>query len=86
MEIFVGNLPFRTTPEELAALFESHGRVERVSIPADRETGRTRGFGFVTMPQAAEAKAAVAELDGSTLGGRAIRVSEARDGGRRRRA
>ena len=86
MEIFVGNLPFQTSPEELAALFEAHGAVERVNIPADRETGRPRGFGFVTMPVAAEAKAAAEALDGSTLGGRALRVNEARGGGRPRRA
>ena len=86
MEIHVGNLPFETNSEELAALFEAHGRVERVHIPADRETGRPRGFGFVTMPVAAQAKAAVEALDGSSLGGRALRVNEARGGNRPRRA
>ena len=86
MDIYVGNLPFHTSSEELAALFEAHGRVERVSIPTDRDTGRPRGFGFVTMPVATQAKAAVEALDGSTLGGRALRVNEARGGGRPRHA
>lgn len=86
MEIFVGNLPFQTSPDEIAALFEPHGLVERVNIPADRETGRPRGFGFVTMPHAAEARAALEALDGSTLGGRALRVNEARGGRRRQQA
>lgn len=86
MDIYVGNLPFQTSSEELAALFQAHGTVERVNIPADRETGRPRGFGFVTMPVAAEAKAAVEALDGSTLGGRPLRVNEARGGDRPRRA
>lgn len=86
MEIYVGNLPFETSSEELAALFEAHGRVDRVNIPADRETGRPRGFGFVTMPHAAEAKAAAEALDGSTLGGRSLRVNEARGDRRPRRA
>ncbi len=84
MDIYVGNLPFETNPEELTALFEAHGRVERVHVPTDRDTGRPRGFGFVTMPDAAQAKAAVGALDGSTLGGRALRVNEARGGGRQR--
>ena len=86
MDIFVGNLPFDTSPEELTALFEAHGRVERVNIPADRDTGRPRGFGFVTMPDPGHAKSAVQALDGSTLGGRALRVNEARGGDRPRRA
>jgi len=78
MEIFVGNLAYTATEHEVRQLFESYGVVERVHIPQDRESGRPRGFGFVTMPQGAEAQAAIAGLQGATLGGRALSVNEAR--------
>ena len=76
--LFVGNLPHSTTEEELRALFSSHGNVEKVSLVTDRETGRSRGFAFVEMSDAGEAGKAIAALDGSQLGGRALKVNEAR--------
>ena len=76
--IYVGNLPFSTTDEELRALFSQHGTVESVSLPTDRETGRPRGFAFVDMKQA-DAARAMQSLNGKDLGGRALRVSEAED-------
>jgi cold-inducible RNA-binding protein len=76
--IFVGNLSFGATEETLRSMFENYGTVERVSIVTDRETGRSRGFGFVEMTNADEAERAVAALNGSDLGGRAINVNEAR--------
>jgi cold-inducible RNA-binding protein len=78
MRIFIGNLAFATTEEELGQLFEPYGTVERVQIVTDRETGRSRGFGFVEMPDAAEAQAAIAGLNGTSLGGRPLTVNEAR--------
>lgn len=78
MDIFVGNFPFQTTEEELTALFEEHGQVDRVHLVNDRETGRPRGFGFVTMKNDAEANAAIKALENSDLGGRPLRVNEAR--------
>ena len=78
MRIFVGNLAFATTEEELGQLFEPYGTVERAQIVTDRETGRSRGFGFVEMPDAAEAQAAIAGLNGTSLGGRPLTVNEAR--------
>ena len=74
--IYVGNLPFSTTDEELRALFSQHGTVESVSLPTDRETGRPRGFAFVDMNQA-DAARAIQSLNGKDVGGRALRVSEA---------
>jgi len=76
--IFVGNLAFSTTEDELRQLFEAYGAVERVSIMNDRETGRSRGFGFVEMTNANEADAAINAMNGSTVGGRALNVNEAR--------
>jgi RNA recognition motif-containing protein len=76
--LFVGNLPQSTTEDELRALFASHGNVEKVSLVTDRDTGRLRGFAFVEMSDAGEADKAIAALDGSQLGGRALKVNEAR--------
>lgn len=76
--LFVGNLPHSTTQEELRTLFASHGNVEKVSLVTDRETGRSRGFAFVEMSDAGEADKAVVALDGTQLGGRALKVNEAR--------
>src|ERR1017187_7190302 len=76
--LYVGNLPHSTTEPELRGLFEAHGAVERVSIVTDRETGRARGFGFVEMTNAAEADKAVAALNGTELGGRALKINEAK--------
>ena len=91
MRIFVGSLALITTEAELRQLFTAYGRVERAQIITDRETGRARGFGFVEMPNAAEAQAAMAGLDGRSLGGRLLTVTEARpreerDGPRRPRS
>lgn len=76
--IFVGNLDFNTSEEELRHLFEAYGQVDRVSIMTDRETGRSRGFGFVEMANAEDGEKAIAGLNGSQLGGRTLNVNEAR--------
>jgi len=76
--IFVGNLDFNTTEDELRQLFEVHGQVDRVSIMTDRETGRSRGFGFVEMASAEDGEKAIAALNGSKVGGRTLNVNEAR--------
>ena len=78
MNIYITNLAYTTTEEELSQLFEPYGSVESVRIITDRETGRSRGFGFVEMPDATEARAAIAGLNGTALGGRALTVDEAR--------
>ena len=70
MNIFVGNLTWTTTEDELAQLFEPFGTVSQARIATDRDTGRSRGFGFVEMPNDAEAQAASDELHGATIGGR----------------
>lgn len=77
-KLFVGNLSFRTTQDELFDLFTQYGAVESVAIINDRETGQPRGFAFVEMTNADEAEAAIAALNGTELGGRAINVNEAR--------
>ena len=77
-QIFVGNLAYTTTREELRQLFEAYGAVEHVHLVTERETGRSRGFAFVTMVNAPEARAAIAELQGTTFGGRTLTVTEAR--------
>jgi RNA recognition motif-containing protein len=76
--IFVGNLDFNTSEEELRHLFEAYGQVDRVSIMTDRETGRSRGFGFVEMANAEDGEKAIAALNGSQVGGRTLNVNEAR--------
>ena len=76
--IFVGNLDFNTSEEELRKLFETHGQVDRVSIMTDRDTGRSRGFGFVEMTSAEEGEKAIAAMNGSQIGGRTLNVNEAR--------
>jgi cold-inducible RNA-binding protein len=76
--IFVGNLDFNTREEELRKLFEPFGQVDRVSIMTDRDTGRSRGFGFVEMTNADEGEKAIAGLNGSQVGGRTLNVNEAR--------
>ena len=80
MNIFVGNLAWTTTEEDLAQLFEPFGSVEQARIAIDRATGRSRGFGFVEMPDDTEAQAAIDELNGSSIGGRPLTVNEARPG------
>ena len=76
--IFVGNLSFNTNEDEVRQLFEGYGQVDRVSIMTDRDTGRSRGFGFVEMNSNDDGEKAIAGLNGSQLGGRTINVNEAR--------
>jgi RNA recognition motif-containing protein len=76
--IFVGNLSFNTSEDELRQLFSAYGQVDRVSIMTDRDTGRSRGFGFVEMANAEDGEKAIAALNGSQLGGRTLNVNEAR--------
>lgn len=78
MNIYVGNLSYELTEEELRQAFEQFGRVNSVSILKDRYTGQSRGFGFVEMPAKAEAQAAIEGLNGKDLKGRALKVNEAR--------
>ncbi len=76
--IFVGNLSFNTAEEELRQAFEAFGQVDRVSIMTDRDTGRSRGFGFVEMASNEDGEKAITALNGSQIGGRTINVNEAR--------
>lgn len=76
-KIYVGNLSFRTTEDELAGLFGEVGAVESVSIITDRDTGRSKGFGFVSMSDD-DATKAIEQLNGKDFGGRALTVNEAR--------
>ena len=78
MEIYVGNLSFETTDSSLRSAFERFGTVSRASVISDRETNRSRGFGFVTMDDGTEAQAAIAGLNGRELDGREVKVNEAR--------
>ena len=78
MKIYVGNLSYSVTQDALESLFSEHGDVEEVYIATDRNTGRPRGFAFVTMPSDDEAKAAMAALNGQDLDGRALNINEAR--------
>lgn len=86
--IFVGNLDYNTGEDELRQLFSQYGQVDRVALMTDRDTGRSRGFGFVEMANAEEGEKAINELNGTELGGRKLNVNEARPkaergGGRR---
>lgn len=74
--LFVGNLPFSTTDEEIRDLFSQHGTVHSVNLISDRETGRPRGFGFVEMEEG-DAESAIQALDGTTFGGRDLKVNVA---------
>ena len=78
-KLYVGNLPFTVTENELREVFERHGAVSSVNVITDRETGRPRGFAFVEMDDASSADDAMRALDGSDLGGRTLRVNEAQD-------
>jgi len=78
-KLFVGGLSWDTDDNSLQAAFSTHGTVEEAKVIVDRQTGRSRGFGFVTMSQQSEAKAAIAALDGQELDGRTVRVNEAQD-------
>lgn len=87
-KLYVGNLPFSATEEDLRELFEGHGTVESAAVISDRETGRSRGFGFVEMGSEGEAQSAIQALNGFDLDGRNLRVNEAQErkpqGGRSR--
>ena len=76
--LYVGNLPHSTTEADLRSLFEAQGAVEKVSLVTDRETGRSRGFGFVEMSNASEADKAIAALNGTDMGGRTLTINEAK--------
>ncbi len=78
MNIFVGNLSYQSGEDSIRPLFTPYGEVESVKVIVDRETGRSRGFGFVEMPNDDEARAAIEALDGKELEGRALRINEAR--------
>ena len=78
MRLFVGNFAFTTTKVELRKMFEAYGNVEQVRIITDPETGCSRGFAFVEMPDATQAQAAIEGLNGTSLGGRPLTVNEAR--------
>ena len=91
MSIYVGNLSYDVTEEDLNNVFAEYGTVKRVNLPTDRETGRMRGFGFVEMSNETEETAAIETLDGAEWMGRQMRVNKAkprennRSGGRRNR-
>ena len=78
MNIYVGNLPYDTGEADLEAAFSAYGSVTQARIVSDRETGRSRGFGFVEMASDDEARAAIEALNGTTMGGRTLVVNEAR--------
>ena len=78
MKLYVGNLSFETTENDLQDLFEQHGTVSEVSLMMDRMTGKSRGFAFVTMGDKAQADAAMAALNGKEVNGRTLNVNEAR--------
>ena len=77
--LYVGNVPFSATEDELRSAFAEHGSVASVDVIMDRETGRPRGFAFVEMDEAQAADAAIAALDGKDFGGRPLRVNEAQE-------
>jgi cold-inducible RNA-binding protein len=76
--IYVGNLAFSTTEAELRTIFEAHGAVEKITLMTDKDTGRSRGFGFVEMTNANEADKAIAALNGSDLSGRKLTINQAK--------
>lgn len=76
--IFVGNLSFKTTEQDIRSLFEGYGSVDRVNVVTDRDTGQPRGFAFVEMSNDAEGDKAIASLNGSDVDGRTLNINEAR--------
>jgi len=78
VNIFVGNLAYSATDQDLRQLFEQYGVVDKISVIIDRDTGRSKGFGFVEMPDSNTAKTAIAKLQGTELAGRALTVNEAK--------
>ena len=85
MNIYVGSLSYGMSEDELRDAFGAFGEVSSVKILMDRETGRSRGFGFVEMPNQSEAETAIAQLNGKDVGGRAVRLNEARPREQQRR-
>ena len=82
-KLYVGNLPFSVTEQTLQSTFSQHGTVEVINLITDRDTGQSKGFGFIEMRTDAEADAAIRELNGKELEGRAIKVNEAQPQARR---
>jgi RNA recognition motif-containing protein len=78
LRIYVGNLSYESTEDDLQEAFSAHGQVESVTIIRDRDTGRSKGFGFVEMPSSDEAQASINEMNGKEVQGRALTVNEAR--------
>ena len=78
MNIYIGNISYQTTEDDVSTLFGEHGAVDSVHLISDRETGRSKGFGFVEMPNDEEGKKAIAACDGVEFGGRQLKVNEAR--------
>jgi RNA recognition motif-containing protein len=78
MKLYVGNLPYNTSEDDLRKLFTQYGTIESVAVITDRDTGRSKGFGFVEFPDENEARAAISGLSGQEFGGRALTVNEAR--------
>jgi cold-inducible RNA-binding protein len=78
MNIYVGNLSYDTDDESLRSAFSAHGDIESAKVVRDRDTGRSRGFGFVEMPDAAQGQAAIDAMNGQDLDGRSLKVNEAR--------
>ncbi len=78
MNIYVGNLPYSISEDDLRGAFAEFGQVDSAKIIMDRDTGQSKGFGFVEMPDSGEAQAAIQGMDGTTLGGRQLKVNEAR--------
>ncbi len=78
MSIYVGNLSYQVTEEDITSVFSEYGTVKRVQLPTDRETGRPRGFGFVEMSSDAEEQAAIDALDGAEWMGRDLKVNKAK--------
>lgn len=79
IRLYVGNLPYSTSEDDLRRLFEQSGTVDSVYLPTDRQTGQPRGFGFVEMSSQSDAENAIRMFDGSSIGGRQIRVNLARE-------
>ena len=78
MNIYIGNISYQTTEDDVQTLFGEHGTVDSVHLISDRETGRSKGFGFIEMPNDEEAKKAIEAFDGTEFGGRQLKVNEAR--------
>ncbi len=85
MNIYIGNLSYNVTEDSLKSMFEEFGKVENVKVIADRLTGRSKGFGFVEMPSNSEADQAIQALNGKSIEGRNIKVSQANPGAKRSR-